>query len=229
MSSLMRKLAGWMADSRFLRRGAVLLEKNTAQWSMPMTKREKLEAGVHLILRDYARGLFSPTFDDQQKAYAAEIACRFSLGGITPEFYTSAAMRKPFWNYSLTRQYLSDFSKLLSALDQARVAPPAKLLELGCGSGWMAEFLAMMHFKVTATTLSENDVADVLARAGSIRAKGIECSLRSRVAPMETAASILRDEGPFDAVFVFEPCIICLTGEKRFNPPTTAWLQAVGF
>jgi hypothetical protein len=71
-----RHLARKLAHSRFLANGRTLWEKNRADWNLSMSKMEKLQVGVHVILSDFADRRFPPTFDDQQAAYDGEIAYR---------------------------------------------------------------------------------------------------------------------------------------------------------
>jgi cyclopropane fatty-acyl-phospholipid synthase-like methyltransferase len=86
----------------------------------------------------------------------------------------------------------------------AGIRPPAKLLELGGGAGWTAEFLAQFGFDVVSSTLSPHDASITRKRAETLRAKGFGPMLEAVVAPMETIAESVKAQRPFDAVFVFE-------------------------
>lgn len=169
---------------------------------MPLTRRDQLRAGSYLILRDYALGKFPPTFSDQAAAYEAEIAAAEGLPGVGPEELADMEMRKPFWFSG--KDYLPRFSALVRSLRLLGIAPPARLLELGCGSGWMAEFLATMHFRVTATTISPQDVALGNRRVRSLAEKGLATELEFLQCPMEQILRGIGQRPPYDAVYVYE-------------------------
>jgi len=113
-------------------------------------------------------------------------------------------MRKPFWFGAKSRRYLANFIELVTEFERLNICPPQKLLELGCGQGWMAEFLALMGFKVVGTSISPYEIRDANTRIESIKAKRLEVSLTFITSPMETAVEATIEELPFDAVFVFE-------------------------
>lgn len=184
--------------------GRELWEKNKSFWNLPLSKRQKLQIGSFIILRDFGEGLFPPTFDDQQKAYEAEINYRFNLPGTTPLAASTADLRKPFWDGLAMRRYMASFMDLTCALERCHVNPPQRLLELGCGGGWMAEFLALMGFSVVGTTISPHDITDADKRLASLKLKGLSVDLKFRKIPMESVAEATRDLQPFDATFVFE-------------------------
>ena len=203
-SRLLQRAAAQIASSFLLRRGQHLWQKNQADWNLPLSKWEKLWTGLYLVLRDYSQGMFPPTFPDQQQAYLNEINSRFSSPGLSPGQVTLAELRKPFWFGHSLHSYVGGFLKLASALEKVGVRPPARLLELGGGSGWMAEFLAQLGFAVVCTTISPYDVEAGHKRIESLGAKGISCDLRILPAPMESVAEHVKELCPFDAVFVFE-------------------------
>ncbi len=191
-----------LARSPLFRRGRALFSENARNLYLPMSKLDKLVVGSWLILEDYANGLFPPHFLDRQKAYEAERTCRGHLPGVTAEAAGDSERRKPFWYGSAGRRYLVDFNRICAHLQKVGVKPPARILELGCGSGWMAEFLAAMGFEVCGTTLSEDDVKDANLRIRSLEAKGISPLLTFRAAPMESVHTLV-DAGSFDVVFVY--------------------------
>jgi 2-polyprenyl-3-methyl-5-hydroxy-6-metoxy-1,4-benzoquinol methylase len=200
-----RRFAGWLAQSLIMRSGKSLWEQNERDWNLNLSKWQKLSAGGYLILADYARGAFPPTFDNQEQAHLNEINYAFSLPGVTEVEATINALRKPFWfSTSNLSAYLNGFVKLVRALELAQMSPPAKLLELGGGGGWTAQFLAEMGFRVVSTTISEHEVKLASSRAAALAAKGIPFELRFLAAPMESVGSRVSDECPFDVVFVFE-------------------------
>jgi SAM-dependent methyltransferase len=201
--SILQKAAGVLADSSLLRRGKTLFAENTCNWLLPLSKFGKLQAGVWLILDDYSKGIFPPTFPDQQKAYQAEKDYHSSLPGLTAAQVRRSQLTKPFWAGKAGRGYLAQFNQLTASLERVCTNPPAKLLELGCGGGWTSEFLATMGYDVCGTTISQVDIADANRRINSLEAKGLCPALRFVETPMESIHGVV-PPGSFDAAFVFE-------------------------
>jgi 2-polyprenyl-3-methyl-5-hydroxy-6-metoxy-1,4-benzoquinol methylase len=202
-SKILRRGAGILAGSPLFQRGKDLCAKSSRDWSLPLSKFEKLLAGSWLILEDYSKGVFPPVFLDQEKAYQAEKNFRFSLPGANLADINRSEMTKPFWLGRHARHYWTDFNLLAAYLDQFQIRPPARLLELGCGNGWMSEFLAAMGFEVCGTTISESDVANAIPRIKSLEVKGLSPKLSFLVAPMESVHTAV-PQASFDAVFVYE-------------------------
>lgn len=200
----LQPLARILANSPVFHRAQSLWQLNQQDWNLPLSKLDKLLVGVHLILQDYAQGQFPPTYQDQQAAYDAEINYKFSLPGCAAAEVTESLLRKPFWFGKSTKTYLTHFITLVDALERVGLQPPAKLLELGCGAGWMAEFLALMRFEVVATSISPHEIQDAQLRVNSLIAKQLNGKLEFRTAPMETIDQAVSDTLPFDGVFVFE-------------------------
>jgi 2-polyprenyl-3-methyl-5-hydroxy-6-metoxy-1,4-benzoquinol methylase len=201
---LVKRIASWLARGPFCGRGRRIFERNRADWNMPLGKMDKLCSGLFIILHDYGEGRFPPHFTDQETAHDAEIAIRETIHGMTPEQYTESELRKPFGGASRTIMYLRSYGQLASTLERLAIQPPAKLLELGCGVGWTAEFLALTGYEVTGTSISPSDIADARKRIESIRAKGLERSLRFQVSTMESVAETVGPRNHYDGVFVFE-------------------------
>lgn len=204
MPNALQRLSARLAESPLLRAGKRLWERNQADWNLPLGKLGKLQAGLYLILRDHADGRFPPTFLDQQKAYQAEIDYDTNLPGMTPAMVEDANLRKPFWAGRIMDRYLRDFAWLAGDLQRLGVAPGARLLELGCGMGWMAEFLATMRYDVTGTSIAPSDINPALRRAPTLASRGLAVKLDFRVCPMETVHETVADLPPYDAVFVYE-------------------------
>jgi 2-polyprenyl-3-methyl-5-hydroxy-6-metoxy-1,4-benzoquinol methylase len=200
----MKSIAGWLANSALFRRGRRLYEANEQDYFLPLSKRDKLLAGSYLILRDYAAGRFPPTFADQAKAYEGEIAYRHSLKGLAVEEIRDGELRKPFWDARATGRYLRAYVKLLHFLESLELRPPASLLELGCGTGWTAELLALNRYAVLGTSIADWEIADAFRRRDGLRAKGLNVTLDFLVSPMESVDTQLPPDQKFDGVFVFE-------------------------
>ena len=63
---MLKKLAQLIARSGLLARARELHAANQQNWNLPLTKFGKLQVGIYMILEDYSKGLFPPTFTDQQ-------------------------------------------------------------------------------------------------------------------------------------------------------------------
>jgi 2-polyprenyl-3-methyl-5-hydroxy-6-metoxy-1,4-benzoquinol methylase len=185
-------------------KGSRLWEANSKQWDYPLTKWEKLWCGGYLILRDYADGIFPPQFEDQAKAYQNEIDYNAALPGYDLAEAQKSHAIKPFWNAAASRKYLGDFNRIFHLLQSHGVNPGCRLLELGCGSGWMAELLATAGYSTVGTTISPYDVVLADKKAEAFKCKGLGSELRFRVQPMESVDEMPDSRGAFDAAYVYE-------------------------
>lgn len=180
-----------------------LWQKNQTDINLNLHKFEKIMVGIYLILTDYSNGLFPPTFNDQQKAYQAEINYRFFLPNVSALQAQESGMRKPFAFGKHGLNYLDSFAFFVKSLEKLGVDPPSKLLELGCGTGWMSEFLAIMGFDVVGTSISPYDIEDSKTRIKSLEIKGINANLQFLTSPMESVSNVVGEQ-LFDSIFIFE-------------------------
>ena len=201
-NGLLRFLAGLTARSPLMRPGRELWEKNQKDRNLPLSRGEKLWSGGYLILRDFADGNFPPVFLDERQTHVNEINYRINVPGAPEGEVARAEMLKPFWIGLGLDNCFRSFLKLVGALELAGLQPPAKLLELGGGAGWTAEFLAQLGFEVISTTIAPDDVKSGRKRAEALRVKGIAATLEFIAAPMESVAEQVGSYTPFDAVFV---------------------------
>jgi 2-polyprenyl-3-methyl-5-hydroxy-6-metoxy-1,4-benzoquinol methylase len=199
-----RRLAGSLAGSPLFHRGRRLFEANCKDWNMPMSKLEKLWAGLYLILADTGTGRFPPTFADQARVHQAERDYMETMPGCTLSANLEAHMRKPFWGAQQFGTYSHNFTRLLRIFEAVGLQRGSRLLELGCGSGWMTEFLAQSGYAVVGTTISPHDIDICNKRVASLRVKGLEDPLSFLLSPMETVDQAVAGQPPFDGVFVFE-------------------------
>jgi SAM-dependent methyltransferase len=204
MNSPSRTLARTLTKAPWLRGGRQLWEQNRSDWHLPLSRTQKLRSGAYLILHDYSEGRFPPRFPDRESTHEAEIVARSNLPGCDERQFFEAEMRKPFLWGDGQEQYLRKYLQLSELLARCGVNPPARLLELGCGSGWMTEFLATSGFHVVGTTIGPADVEDAKRRVPALVTKGATGSLDFRASAMEEVDESVRDLPPFDAVFVFE-------------------------
>ena len=199
----LKRIAGVLAASGLFSRARRLAEKNRADWNLPFNRSDNLLVCSYLILSDYAAGIFPSVSSDQATACENEIQYGHSLGGISREEFQAKEMRKPFWDANAADKYLHGFVRLLRILESLGVRPGSRLLELGCGSGWMAEFFALTGYHIVATTLAPSDEPAVESRAAALRTKGITTALVFKLSPMERIDQVV-EPNSFDAAYVHQ-------------------------
>lgn len=204
VSTITKQVSGTLAESRLFRKPRVLWQSNQQDWSLPLTKPQKVRVGLYVILRDYADGLFPPRFVDQATTHDAERAFDLVLPGISEEQARVLGLTKPYWTARSLQQFLPNLARLAAEFEVLAIQPPQSILKLGCGKGWMAEALAQMGYRVLGTTLAETDVEHARLRVESLRSKGIPAELSFRACPMESVDEEVGDLGTFDAAFVYE-------------------------
>ncbi|BDM79499.1 SAM-dependent methyltransferase [Acaryochloris marina] len=194
-----------------------LWQANQKNFWLPLNKFQKLYLGSYIILQDYVSGTFPPTFSDQTKAYEAEEKFFFSLPGVDSKEALESDLRKPFWLGN--ERYIRYFLELCEALKTCDIRPSQTILELGAGSGWMSEFLAMMNFKAIATTIGQSSVEQIFQRVKGLEVKGLGDNLKGFQSPMESIHLGLQREGepPVDAIFVFEALHHAYNWKETFN------------
>jgi cyclopropane fatty-acyl-phospholipid synthase-like methyltransferase len=125
------------------------------------------------------------------------------LGGVSWEKFQAKEMRKPFWDANAANQYLNGFVRLLRLIESLGVAPGSRVLELGCGSGWMAEFFALTGYDVVATTIAPSDGPAVQSREVALRTKGVMSEFGFKLTPMEDVDQVV-ELNSFDAAYVHQ-------------------------
>lgn len=202
----MKSIARNISQSALFSGARKLLEKNLQNWNYPLSKWEKLWVGCYMILRDYGEGIFPPHFDNEQATFKAEQEYYNTLQtlGKTTDELRVGAMRKPFWHGPGCAKYLQDYIGIQTSLFNCGICPPSRLLEVGCGSGWVAEFLVSAGFDVLATTIDPEEGACVERRRTSLAAKDLPHDLQFRASAMEYIREGTSDLDSFDAVFVYE-------------------------
>ncbi len=214
-SGAAKAAARWISRSALFAKARQLHDGNVANWNMAMGKLDKLQLGVYMILRDYAAGIFPPVFADQQKAYQAEMDKLKNLQGTTLERQQAAELRKPFWGSKAYSRYSRDYVRLWRLFEGLGLRPSSRLLELGCGAGWMAEFFGLAGYAVVGTSIAPDEVAMAQKRVDALAVKGAGGRVSFAVSPMEAVDAVV--DGSFDAVFVYEAL------HHAFD-----WRQAVG-
>ena len=201
---LFRRAAGLLATSPLLARAQRLHDLNVQSFHLHLSKVDKILVGGYMILRDYALGEFPPTFEDQYKAYQAEIDFSQSLTGVSVAEVQEGDMRKPFWDSAGFRRYSTQYWKLFRTLERLGLKPGARLLELGCGGGWTAELLALAGYSVTGTTIGPTELAVAEKRAAAFRMRGLKNELSFCLGAMESVDATVARLERFDGAFVFE-------------------------
>jgi 2-polyprenyl-3-methyl-5-hydroxy-6-metoxy-1,4-benzoquinol methylase len=203
MEQMLRRLAAALAGSPLLARARRLTEKNRADWNLPLSRTDNLLICSYLMLSDYAAGLLPPAYSDKATAYENEMQYGHALGGISKEEFQAKEMRKPFWDANAADKYLNGFVRLLRLVESLGVAPGSRVLELGCGSGWMAEFFALTGYNIVATTIAPSDGPAVKNRAAALRAKGVTSEFVFKLTPMEDVDQVV-ELNSFDAAYVHQ-------------------------
>lgn len=201
---LLRRVAGVCSSSFLFQRGRTLWEQNSKDWNYPLSKSGKIWCGSYIILHDFVLGLFPPKFEDQAQAYQNEIDYNASIPGVDLAVVQKAHATKPFWNAATCEKHLGDFTRLFTVLERRGIKPGQRLLELGCGSGWMAELLALAGYSVVGTTISHYDIPLANKRIEVLKHKEVSSELKFMACPMEAVDTVAELRGAFDAVFVYE-------------------------
>jgi len=202
--SCFRRVAGVLSSSFLFGRARRLWELNSTDWNFHLSKWDKIGCGVYLILRDFAAGTFPPRFKDQDQAYQHEIDYNTSLPEMDLASVQAAHATKPFWNASASTKFLGDFNRVFSVLQKQGVLPGQRLLELGCGSGWMSELLAIAGYSVVGTTISHHDLTLANRKAAAHRCKELGSKLEFRACPMESLNEVAEFQRCFDSAYVYE-------------------------
>ena len=196
-----RKLASWLAERKLFASTRELSARNALDWNLPLTKIEKVRVGIYMMLRDYGAGIFPPTGKTAQEAWQAERDRLETLPGTSYEEILDGERRKPFWNSRIFQHHAGNFARLWKILEEHQVNPPARLLELGCGPGWMSAWFAEAGYSVVGTDVADDELQLARQRVTNSEIFG-RSEIRFEETPMESVdqASL----GLFDAVYVYE-------------------------
>jgi 2-polyprenyl-3-methyl-5-hydroxy-6-metoxy-1,4-benzoquinol methylase len=203
MEHVFKRLAAALAGSPVFSRARRLFEKNRADWNLQLSRTDNLLICFYLILSDYAAGLYPPPHLDRATAYENEKQYGHGLGGISWEEFQAKEMRKPFWDANTADKHLNGFVRLLRLFESLGIAPGSRVLEMGCGSGWMAEFFALTGYNVVATTIAPTDGPAVESRAAALRTKGVTSEFVFKLSPMEEVDQVV-ELNSFDAAYIHQ-------------------------
>jgi SAM-dependent methyltransferase len=196
-------VAAALAGSPLLARARKLTEKNRKDWNLAVSRTDNLLICSYLILSDYAAGLFPPDYSDRAAAYENEKRYGQGLGGVSWEEFQAKEMRKPFWDANAAAKYFGGFVRLLRLIESLGVAGGSRVLELGCGSGWIAEFFALAGYDVVATTIAPSDGPALESREVALRAKGVMTEFGIKLTAMENVDQVV-EPNSFHVAYVHQ-------------------------
>jgi 2-polyprenyl-3-methyl-5-hydroxy-6-metoxy-1,4-benzoquinol methylase len=199
-----QRIAGWLAGSLFFKGAAELWARNEREWYLPLGKFQKVRVGIYLILRDHSRGIFPPQFPDRDQAHEDERTAFARIPGMTTDEVMTGAAKKPFWGAPATKKSMVDFCFLLEWMERLGIRPPARVIELGCGPGWMSEFFAMEGYDVLGTSIAPCDIPVWEGRVNACKARAAGTRLRFAVSDMEGVDKHEETRGKFDCCVVYE-------------------------
>lgn len=202
--SLLRKIAQVGSSSPIFAQGRRLWERNRKDWNYPLSKWDKVMTGGYVILKDFADGIFPPRFEDQAEAYRNEAEYNTSIPGVSLKEVQQLHATKPFWDVDSSDKHLNSFVRMFRLLLDCDVKPGQSLLELGCGSGWLAEMLASAGYCVTGTTISPYDLEIAMDKAAAHVRKKLPSRLEFTLSPMESLDKVPGFREAFDAAYVYE-------------------------
>ena len=118
-----------------------------------------------------------------------------------------------------THRHFTDFANMASAL---ALPPGARILDVGCGSGWLSEYFARLGYKVTGI-----DISDELIDMARDRVERVpydvdhETALRCRFLSQDIESTPLPEK--FDAIICYDSSITLKTSGKSFVTWPRCW------
>lgn len=203
--TLKQKVAGSLANSFLLRPGKSLHEQYSKDWQMGGSFVRKLMANVYLILQDYSTGEFPPKHESREATFAQERDQFAQFEFQSLEQSLKEVRSKPFnAGIYMLKHYLWAFTQGVSMMESKGIKPGDRLLELGCGSGWLSELYALRGYSVVGTTIAPVDITNAKTRIPAIKAGGLSVDLDFVCSPMEEVDQKVDHTKPFDVAFCFE-------------------------
>lgn len=185
--------------------GKRLWAQNRTHFELPLSMPQKLLITLYLVATDRVDGQFPRRFAHARNdAHQCERTYLDRLPGTSRTQMDVLGLTKPFWPVKTMRAFLDHFCRGVDCLYRHGITPSAKLIELGCGAGWMSELLARCGYQVLGTTLDPKTVRTATRRANAHAALDLPGSLEFREASMETLWDSVLDRTPFDAAVVYE-------------------------
>jgi 2-polyprenyl-3-methyl-5-hydroxy-6-metoxy-1,4-benzoquinol methylase len=198
-----RQIASRIAESFLLNKGKRIHFDNLKDPYLGDSLWHKFLANAYLILADYGKGEFPPEHTDREQTFEQEKLLIQNADCSTPEAMLDAAMRKPWKLKGHFSKQGRDLIKMIERIESKGVLAPAKILEVGCGGGWVCEVLALRGFQATGTSIAEIDIEQAKHRIESLKAKKLNCTLNFISTPMEEVHRHVPNTS-YDAAFCYE-------------------------
>lgn len=203
--SLSQRIALYLSGSLLLRAGKILHENHLTDWQLGGSFVRKSMANAYLILNDYGKGLFPPKLPPREETFKIEREQFESWEFQSLDKTVAEAMTKPFsFPLHLLKCYTWAYVSIIETFNRRGIKPGSKLLEFGCGMGWLAELLTYQGYHVTGTTIAPIDIKHAKRRIGLLKERGIQSKLDFFCSPMEEMHKHIDPTEPFDATFCFE-------------------------
>jgi len=197
-----QRLSTFLAESPLIAAGKRLHLDNPDDIQLGGSLWRKFLANLYLILADYGRGEFPARRPSREEAFQDERTQYTRIKFSNLDQILDDAMRKPWGDMRLFEQHTYELIRIISTMERRGVMPPARLLELGCGGGWLSEILAIRGYDVTGSTIGPAETAYSQRRVESLKAKNLKCSLKFVAAPMEEIHQQV-PQGHFDVAFCY--------------------------
>jgi 2-polyprenyl-3-methyl-5-hydroxy-6-metoxy-1,4-benzoquinol methylase len=178
MLTTFRSIAKFLAQSRVL--APIRKLHQTERVDLPLIP--KSAASLFCLLEDFGNNTFPVTFD-RESIWRSEEA--YIEDEVEP---VESDVRSPFWFGSrphMNRIKIDSILRMFTLCDKAKLAEGSHILEVGGGTGWLAECLVLRGYNVITTTLSPIQSATAKLRSQSLIAKRISTRLDCFVSPME--------------------------------------------
>ena len=200
-----QRLATKVANSFLLRSGKKLHEEHLHDFQLGGSYLQKALANLYLIAHDYGEGLFPPKLGSRESTFEQEREQHVSFESDNYDDILAYSMGKPATHpLTLLKTYYWVFGQVAEILESRGINPPSRILELGCGQGWLSELLAMRGYDVTGCTIAPVHIETAKRRIASLKQKGIDAKLDFFCAPMEETPKHVDLNKPFDVAFCFE-------------------------
>lgn len=172
-SGLFRKAARRLTESPLFSSARSLWQQNQKSYTFPLSKFQKVYVGLYLILSDWAQGAFPPSFE-REIAWENERKFIDNVPGFNAESWYSGMVRSPFGYPPKEMLYqVGNFLRLAKMMHARGIAPPAKVVEIGCGVGWISELLCLAGYRVTGSSIAPDEITYARKRICSVKAKGV--------------------------------------------------------
>jgi 2-polyprenyl-3-methyl-5-hydroxy-6-metoxy-1,4-benzoquinol methylase len=191
-----------LAASSLLRYARQLHENHPADLQLGGSVWKKFWANVYLIMADYGTGKFPPRHTCREDVFQSEKTQIARMEFAALDEVLDIIMRKPWVDERLFGHHVRDLIRMIETMEKRGLRPPAKLLELGCGAGWLSEILALRGYRVTGTSISELEVDHAQLRVDAVKARRLQCELNFLTSTMEDIHRNVPHD--YDAAFCYE-------------------------